>query len=231
MARKSGSLFYNYKGFFSIVLLAIVDGDYKFVWAHVGANGSSSDCDIYNNSDLEPALRECTIGFPNPEPFAHDDRDMPYFIVADDAFPLRPYMVKPFSHQYLSHDERIFNYRCSRARRVVENGFGILANWFRCLLTTMAITPVNSRKVVKACLCLHNVMRLRYPNLQNADLDGEDDNGQVIPGAAEPFSRRWRKPGEHLEKPVQGNSREYISSTIIIVLYRRVPWQEAAINL
>lgn len=181
--RNSHSIYYNYKGFFSVVLLALVDADYKFVWASVGANGSSSDCAIFNRSTLEPALREGTLGLPPPEPLPNDDTDMPYFILGDDAFPLRPYLMKPFSHKGLQIDDRIFNYRCSRARRVVENGFGILANRFRCLQTTMATSPRNTRKIVKACLCLHNIMRERYPNLQNADLDHEDDNGVMVPGA------------------------------------------------
>jgi hypothetical protein len=44
--RRTGTLYYNYKGFFSIVLLALVDADYKFLWAEVGANGASSDWSI-----------------------------------------------------------------------------------------------------------------------------------------------------------------------------------------
>ncbi len=39
----AGSYYYNYKNCHSIVLIALVDGDYKFTWVEVGANGTSSD--------------------------------------------------------------------------------------------------------------------------------------------------------------------------------------------
>ncbi len=45
---RSGSLFYNYKGFYSIILLALVDADYKFLWVDVQQNGSLSDAQIFN---------------------------------------------------------------------------------------------------------------------------------------------------------------------------------------
>ena len=231
--RKSGSLFYNYKGFFSIVLLALVDADYQFIWANVGSYGSSSDCGIYNRSDLEPALRNGTLGLPQPEPLPHDDRDTPYFMIGDDAFPLRPWMVKPFSHRYLTHDERIFNYRCSRARRVVENGFGILANRFRCLLSTLPTTPPTTVKIVVACLCLHNLMRERYPHLQDADLDRDGDDGQVIPGAwrdagvMREVEDVGRAPRENREgKQLRTYLKHYYCSEV-----GSVPWQDAAIQM
>ena len=94
--RRSGTLFYNYKGFFSIVLLALVDSDYKFIWADVGSNGSSSDCGVFNVSPLRPALESGDIGFPAPSPMANNDKDMQYFLVGDDASPLRTWMMKPF---------------------------------------------------------------------------------------------------------------------------------------
>lgn len=137
--KKSGSNYYCHKGFFSIVLLALVDADYKFIWANVGEPGSESDCGIYNRSTLEPGLREGTIGLPPPAPLPGDDRDTPYFMVGDDAFPLRSWMMKPYPHRFLQHDDHIFNYRTSRARRVVENAFGILASRWRCLHTPMQV--------------------------------------------------------------------------------------------
>ena len=70
-----------------------------------------------------------------------DAKDMPYFIIGDDAFPLRTWLMKPFSRRNLENDQRIFNYRLSRARRIVENAFGILANIFQCLRTTMRQQP------------------------------------------------------------------------------------------
>jgi hypothetical protein len=35
----TGSMYYNYKGFYSIVLMALVDSDYKFIYVDLGANG------------------------------------------------------------------------------------------------------------------------------------------------------------------------------------------------
>ena len=47
--RPSGTLYYDYKSFFSIILLALLDADYKFIWADVGVQGSSSDAQIFNH--------------------------------------------------------------------------------------------------------------------------------------------------------------------------------------
>ena len=93
-------------------------------------------------------------------------------------------MMKPYSKRNLNDDERIFNYRLSRARRVVENAFGILANRFQVLLTTMRHKPSTVKVIVKACIVLHNLMRIRYPSIQNEMIDRpEDINTDFIPGA------------------------------------------------
>ena len=191
----SGSEYYNYKNFFSIILFAMVSSDYKFLWVDVSGMGASSDAHIYNLSELRDGLENNNIrGWPAPRPLPNDNQDVPFFLVGDDAFALRTYLMKPYGHRNLSRKERIFNYRLSRARRVVENAFGILANRFQILLSTMGHHVATVRLITTACVLLHNLMRTRYPVLQNRLVDGVNANGNVQPG-------EWRQ-GRNLEDTV-----------------------------
>ncbi|XP_072176458.1 uncharacterized protein [Diadema setosum] len=94
--KNSGSLYFNYKQFFSVVLMALVDSKYQFVWIDVGGVGHQSDAQIYNNSELKECIDAGTLGIPDPAPLLHDDDGypMPYFCVGDDAFAVRTYMMK-----------------------------------------------------------------------------------------------------------------------------------------
>ena len=58
---KSGSKYFNYKGYFSLVLLALVDAEYKSLWVNVGASGSSSDAHIFNRSKLKKRIENGTF--------------------------------------------------------------------------------------------------------------------------------------------------------------------------
>ncbi|XP_041378671.1 putative nuclease HARBI1 [Gigantopelta aegis] len=160
---KTGAMYHNYKGFFSVVLMAVVDADYKFMWIDVGGFGSQSDAQIYNQSELKECLEDGFIGLPPPSPLPNDVQDFPYFLLGDDAFGLRTYLMKPYSGHQLTREEMIANYRISRARRVVENAFGIMAQRWRVLLSTMQQMPVTVQTIVEACVCLDNFIRLRNP--------------------------------------------------------------------
>lgn len=50
--KKSGSLYFNYKSYFSIVLLAICDANLRIIYAHYGSYGSQGDAGIFNRSDF-----------------------------------------------------------------------------------------------------------------------------------------------------------------------------------
>ena len=230
--RKGGSQYWNYKGYNSIIMLALVDGDYKFLWVDIGAMGSCSDCQIFNHSELKELMEDGKAGVPLPEALPHDDMDCGWYIVGDDAFPLKTWLMKPYSQRQLDHDKRIFNYRLSRARRIVENAFGILANRFGCLLTFMKQQPGQVTTITEACVCLHNLMRMRYPGQQNAILDQEDKGHQWIPGAW----REGRNMDDILHVPQGRNrdsqlgklQREYLNNYFNSEV-GSVPWQETII--
>ena len=125
--KNSGALYHNYKGFFSIVMLALVNGQYKFRWVDVGTVGCP-DAQIFNTCHLKRKIDDGSIGFPDRAPIIQGGPDVPYFILADDAFALKTWLMKPYGRRMLTREEMIANYRISRGRRVVENAFGILSH-------------------------------------------------------------------------------------------------------
>ena len=180
---KSGSRFYNYKHTFSIVLMALVDSNYRFIYIDVGAAGRVADGGVWANTNLAKDLENNIICLPDDRPFLHDDEPMPFVIVGDEAFPLKSYLMKPYAQRLLNHKKRLFNYRLSRARRVVENAFGILANRWRVLLSHMLIGPDRAELVVLATCSLHNWLRTRLPTYTNHLLDQEDEEThELVPG-------------------------------------------------
>ena len=189
----SGSEFYNYKGFFSIVLLAIVDYNYKFIFADVGCQGRISDGGVYRNSFFYKATQENLLDLPPDKPLpvsnnpyydSQNTEPMPYVFLADDAFPLGKHCLKPYSQSGLTPMKRVFNYRLSRFRRVTENAFGILTNRFRVFTTKMYLDPDKATTITLASLVLHNMLRQLSHESYTPDgfIDMETSNGEILQG-------------------------------------------------
>lgn len=193
---KSGSDFYNYKGYFSIVLLAVVDARYKFIAVDVGAKGSQSDGGILRNSVFGKKLATDSLKIPNNEKFGPMGEELPYFIIEDEAFPLKTNIMRPYPGKNTDTEQRIFNYRLSRARRVVENAFGILSNRFRIDHTTITGGVQLADRIVKATVVLHNFLLTKNDNSglpsSSFDVDGTID-GQRLDGVAAFGSNNYTK--------------------------------------
>ena len=89
----------------ALVMLALVDGQYKFRWVDAGTAGSYSDAQIFNASQLKRKIEDGRIGFPDPAPITQGGRDVPYFILADDAFALKTWLMKPYGRRMLTRDQ------------------------------------------------------------------------------------------------------------------------------
>ena len=88
---KSGSLYFNYKGTFSLNLMALVDANYKFTYIDIGDYGSNADGSVFKNCEFGKAFLNDDLDVPDPQPLPNynDSSPVPFCFVNDDAFPLQ----------------------------------------------------------------------------------------------------------------------------------------------
>lgn len=165
--KKSGTEFFNYKKTFSVVLMAACDAKYRFTMVDIGAHGSLSDGAVFRNSNFGAALERGKFDLPSPQNLPDTNIAVPHVFVADEAFPLKEYIMRPFPGRGLSQTENIFNYRLSRARRTIENAFGIFVARWRLFRSNITADVVTINKMVGAAVCLHNFLMKDEENNSN----------------------------------------------------------------
>lgn len=165
--RNSGSDHFSYLKKFSIVLMAIVDPHYKFITIDVGAYGKNSDGRIFEESAVGRRLEQRTMNVPQNRPLPGCQESLPCVLIGDEAFALSPYLMRPFPYRQSRDDLRLttYNKRLCRARRVVENCFGILAQKWRIFHRPMEAKRSTLTVIVKAACILHNYLRSNSRNV------------------------------------------------------------------
>ena len=124
-----------------------------------------------------------------------------YHLVGDDAFALDEHQMKPYSHRSQVPHERIYSYRLSRARRIVENTFGLLQTRFRVFTNNMFVQPRKVQKIAMCAVVLHNLFLGRMPlTAASREVDRETPDHQEIPGA-------WRDGNVELHALTQSQAR------------------------
>jgi hypothetical protein len=127
--------------------------------ADVGCNGRVSDAGVLQETTFYRKLKNGALALPK-----HDDivGNMNFVFVADEAFAPTENILKPFPRKDLTQEKQIFNHRLSRARRCVENAFGVLAARFRIFYTTIHMQPSKVDDTVMACVFLLNFLRRNH---------------------------------------------------------------------
>lgn len=160
--QNSGSLYFNYKEYFSLVLMAVTDSQYRFVYVDVGSYGKDGDPTIFSNSTFWKAIENGKLKPPRPEPLPNNQTvNIPYVLVGDEAFALHSHLMRPFGGKMLSVQKRVYNYRLTRARRFVECTFGILSNKWRIFHRPLNVSVKLATKIIQACCVLHNFVMER----------------------------------------------------------------------
>ncbi|XP_040065732.1 uncharacterized protein LOC115310036 isoform X2 [Ixodes scapularis] len=209
-------------------MLAICNAKYRFLYVEIGHHGSESEAGIFIRSDFLQAIAEGQRRLPTASWLG--SRKVPYFFVGDEAFPLKTFVMRPFLRKNLAgRPPRVFNHWLSRARRVVENSFGILAQ-----RSPFAAKEETTDRIVAACVVLHNFL-MKHSEVSErsyvppGSVDGEDWEGELVKG-------QWRSQEDEgsglTDVPPRGTRctdqaysiREYLS--MYFEMDGKVPWQD-----
>ena len=224
MPPNSGSIYNNYKKFFSVVLIAIVGPDYKFLMVDIGSYGSDNDSAIFNNTAFYQMMETNELNLPPDESLPGTDGriHIPYYFIGDDAFGLKTYLMKPFPRVSLNTDAcKVFNYRLSRSRRVVENAFGILANRWRIFHQKIFSSPAKVDKMVHAACILHNYLTKETEPIAREILDIPQD--VEIPLGALRRLERARTGNRSRQRAI--DVRQYLAQYFMTPNAGEVDWQ------
>lgn len=145
----------------------------------IGGEGRQCDSTIFQNSELGKRFYNGSLQLPAAKYVMNSNIKLPYVLVADEAFPLTAFMMRPYPRNNLDIRKKVFNYRLSRARRSIECAFGILAARWRIYGKPIIASVSTVRKIIQATIVLHNyiictekdldVTQIQYSNFTTQD--------------------------------------------------------------
>ena len=134
------------------------------------------------------------LNIPKLSPLPNSETCLPFVFVGDDAFGLKENMMKPYPSQNRTLEEKVFDYRLSRARRIIENSFGIATARFRIFRRPINAKVSTVKSVTKAVVGLHSFLMKKNHEGDNQycppNYIDREENDLVLPGD-------WRQEQNH----------------------------------
>ncbi|KAJ8879494.1 hypothetical protein PR048_020102 [Dryococelus australis] len=137
----------NSQYYISVVLLAVADANYTFMYIDLGAIGKAADSTIFQDSTFGKALHVGSLNIPYPGTVTNALGPLSNVFVADKAFGISVNVMRPYPGNRLTDSQGIFNYRLSTAQRFLECAFGISNEQVE------DVTSSNEFKIYKLCGC------------------------------------------------------------------------------
>ncbi|XP_051793477.1 uncharacterized protein LOC127530540 [Acanthochromis polyacanthus] len=173
--------YYNRKGDYSIILQAVVDHRMRFWDINVGRAGKIHDARVFALSSLYQRGMNGTLLLDWTERF--EGVDVPLVLLGDSAYPLLPWLMKPYPEGAGVTPEQInFNFKLSQSRMTVERGFGRLKGRWRCLLKVCDAHITFVSQIVLACCVLHNFLEVHHEDYFNEETEAEEEIEAVPEG-------------------------------------------------
>lgn len=165
-----------------VVVQAVADGEKRFLDVAAGFPRSMYDSRVLRNSSLYRPITnsELLLG---PAVRVGEGEIKP-LLLGDSAYPLSPWLLKPFHEGTNDPEEINFNKELSRARVSVECAFGILKGRWRILQKRLDSDIAFTNQIIIACCVLHNFC-IEAGDLWDEDGDGSEDDFPVRDGNAD----------------------------------------------
>jgi hypothetical protein len=158
--------YYNRKGFYSIVLQAVIDSSGKFIDIFVGYPGSTHDSRIFHNSSLYHVLNSSSSVI-----------SANAYILGDAGYPCQNWLLTPYrDNGRLTQVQTYYNVKHSQTRIGVEQAFGKLKSRFRCLINPLTTSLETAILIVTVTCILHNICEERQEDMLIDDEYFDDQN-------------------------------------------------------
>jgi len=159
--QNSGSSYFNYLKYFSLVLQGVADAEKKFITIEVGARGKQSDGGTFAASKLCKLLESNNLNIPPNQCLPGTNIETPLVFIGDEAYPLKHYLLRPFPSRNLDAIQENFNKRLSAARKCIECAFGIIRAKWRVLGKDIEVDSKRAAIIIKCICILHNLIRTK----------------------------------------------------------------------
>uniref|UniRef100_A0A2Q4QQN1 DDE Tnp4 domain-containing protein n=1 Tax=Caenorhabditis japonica TaxID=281687 RepID=A0A2Q4QQN1_CAEJA len=152
----TGSLNYNYKGFYSFNSLVVCDANSRINFIQVSELAVNSDAALFRDGPLAEMLDSCVTecGYTK---IPGSDIEMPPFLLADNGFGLNFTVMNKYRTIGITTEKIRFNEWICQTRVKVENCFGILTSKFKVFRRRLNLKPATSRALIVALACVHNI--------------------------------------------------------------------------
>ncbi|XP_022806959.1 protein ALP1-like [Stylophora pistillata] len=148
--------YFSFKKRYSVSSLGFIVSNKRFLWAAVGAPGSTHDSRFLKSCDLYADIRQGRI-FPSSVLRTREYGDIPFTTVGDSAFPRNTWLMKSYSESTRDPRKRYLNKRLCSGRVVSEHAYDMLNGRSSILCKKTECKLKNIRQVIMASIALHNI--------------------------------------------------------------------------